>query len=351
MRKILSYTTLLVVSCFASGLAAAQTNNHFDPTGTLILPSNSSSYNQQGFNLPSAPRSSGQDVVRGAGGVSCQSAVNGNGPLLDMGVIGTNDIFSRESAAVYGRITVALGKKAKRVDCTKLYDMEIERLRMELQMMRAGTINGAGNLNNQDQLRQMMLQAERNEKFEAVTAPVQMAETPQISPLVVGGAPMAVAETELLPAPAKPESAPVIDAVLEPPAPVAQIEKPRAEPVSPPPEFAASAPALAKPVARKSDIPSRIVIEKKGNPGSSLTEDECGYYAQLGAYSNLKNVKKAWQQIKAKMPDIISDFETVAKTKEKGGSTLYLLRVGPFSKSKSADVCKHVEGGCYPIGT
>ena len=144
MRKI--YSTSFISLTWMSLLslpALAQSNSSVlgDP-GTIIVPSSSSSYNQQGFNLPSAPRSSGQDIVRGSGGISCQSSVGGNGPVLDLGVIGTNDIYSRDSTALYGRITVPLGKKPKRVDCSKLYDLEIQRLKMELQLMRAGGMGG-----------------------------------------------------------------------------------------------------------------------------------------------------------------------------------------------------------------
>lgn len=104
----------------------------------IVIPSTSSSFNQQGFNLPSSPRQSGQDIIRGAGGISCQSAVGTNGPVFDMGVIGTNDIYSRDSAALYGRITVPLGHKPKRIDCSKLYELEVERLKLEIKMMQAG---------------------------------------------------------------------------------------------------------------------------------------------------------------------------------------------------------------------
>ena len=107
-----------------------------DTASPIFLPSTSSYYNQQGFNLPSQTRPSGQDIVRGSGGISCQSAVGGAGPTLDMGVIGTEDPFGRDSASLYGRVTIPLGKKPKRVDCTRLYEMELQRLQLELEMLR-----------------------------------------------------------------------------------------------------------------------------------------------------------------------------------------------------------------------
>lgn len=144
MRKIYRKTLIcLGVISVASISAQAQTNPAFDNNAsTILVPSSSSSYNQQGFNLPTAPRGTGQDIVRGSGGISCHSSISGNGPVLDLGVIGTNDIYSRDSTAMYGRITVPLGKKPKRVDCTKLYDLEIARLKMELKLMRAGSMGG-----------------------------------------------------------------------------------------------------------------------------------------------------------------------------------------------------------------
>jgi hypothetical protein len=59
-----------------------------------------------------------------------------------MGVIGAEDVYRREGAAVYGRVVIPLGKRPRRVDCTSLYELEIERLRMELELMRMGLAVG-----------------------------------------------------------------------------------------------------------------------------------------------------------------------------------------------------------------
>lgn len=156
MRKSFS-STLTIVSLIwsvSSALASAQTlpENNNNP---IILPGTSSSYNQNGFNLPSIPNVTGQDIVRGSGGISCQSSVGSGGPNFDLGIIGSNDMYNRDSTAVYGRITVPLGKRPKRVDCTKLYDLEISRLRMELQLMRAGSMSDAL---DRDAARQVVMQ-------------------------------------------------------------------------------------------------------------------------------------------------------------------------------------------------
>ena len=135
LRRLSCALALAVAAATPVALAQSPQTGPDGPT-QILLPSTSSYYNQQGFNLPSAPRPTGQDIVRGSGGISCQSAVSGSGPMLDMGVIGTDDPFGRDSTSVYGRISVQLGKRPGRVDCTRLYDLELERLRLELSLLR-----------------------------------------------------------------------------------------------------------------------------------------------------------------------------------------------------------------------
>ncbi|MEM9422773.1 MAG: hypothetical protein AAF986_09755 [Pseudomonadota bacterium] len=110
----------------------------------IIIPSQSSVYNQNSVALPTPPNVSGQDIIRGADGTSCQSAVASGGPYVDMGVIGSQDFFSRDSSALYGRVVVPLGKRAKRVDCTRLYELEISRMKMEIELLRMGTMMSMG---------------------------------------------------------------------------------------------------------------------------------------------------------------------------------------------------------------
>ena len=157
MRKSLSTAFKLIllsgVACAGNAVAQVIPDNANNP---IILPSTSSSYNQNGFNLPTIPNVTGQDIVRGSGGISCQSSVGSGGPNFDLGVIGSNDMFDRDSMSVYGRITVPLGKRPKRVDCTRLYDLEISRLQMELQLMRAGA---SSNMLDANAARQVISQA------------------------------------------------------------------------------------------------------------------------------------------------------------------------------------------------
>ncbi|MEE2690061.1 MAG: hypothetical protein VX640_00850 [Pseudomonadota bacterium] len=120
---------------FAAPAALAQTTADGVP---IIIPSQSSIYNQNAVNLPAPPMPNGQDVVRGVSGASCQSSVGSGGPYLDLGVIGSQDVFNRETAALYGRVVIPIGERPKRVDCTRLYELEIARLKMEIDLMRLG---------------------------------------------------------------------------------------------------------------------------------------------------------------------------------------------------------------------
>ncbi|GGX72565.1 hypothetical protein GCM10011309_23650 [Litorimonas cladophorae] len=133
-------TGLGLLTLFIPLTSAAQIVGTVQENGLqqIIVPSSSSSFNQNGFNLPSQAFVSGQDVIKSTSGITCQSAIGHGGPKLDMGVIGSNDLFDRDSVSIYGRVSVPIGKRPKRVDCTQLYDLEISRLKMELQLLRAG---------------------------------------------------------------------------------------------------------------------------------------------------------------------------------------------------------------------
>jgi hypothetical protein len=89
-----------------------------------------------GFSLPGVTLPSGTDEVRAADGTSCRSAVGGNGAYLDVGVIGKQS--TSNDNAYYGRVVVPLGKMPKRLNCSALYELEIERLKLELELAKAG---------------------------------------------------------------------------------------------------------------------------------------------------------------------------------------------------------------------
>lgn len=94
--------------------------------------------NQNGFDLPGVTLPQGQDEVRAADGTTCSSAVSGSGAYMDVGIIGNNGFTGNGDFASYGRVVVPLGRKAQRLDCSKLYELEVERLRMELDLLKMG---------------------------------------------------------------------------------------------------------------------------------------------------------------------------------------------------------------------
>ncbi len=89
-----------------------------------------------GFSLPGVTLPSGTDEVRAADGTSCRSAVGGNGAYIDMGVIGKQS--TANDNAYYGRVVIPLGRNSKRLDCSQLYALEVERLKLELELAKAG---------------------------------------------------------------------------------------------------------------------------------------------------------------------------------------------------------------------
>ncbi|MEL6203012.1 MAG: hypothetical protein AAFR39_11710 [Pseudomonadota bacterium] len=103
-----------------------------------------------GFSLPGVSLPSGHDEVRAADGTTCRSAVVGSGAYLDIGVIGNpQDIGAGQSA--YGRIVIPLGlKRRQRLDCSKLYQLEVDRLATELKLMQMGLSAGVETPNDTD---------------------------------------------------------------------------------------------------------------------------------------------------------------------------------------------------------
>jgi hypothetical protein len=94
---------------------------------------------QYGVSLPNASLPSGADEVRAADGTSCRSAVGGDGAYLDVGIIGAPGRGgSSSSGAIYSRFVMPLGAKPKRLNCASLYELEIQRLKMELELARMG---------------------------------------------------------------------------------------------------------------------------------------------------------------------------------------------------------------------
>ncbi|WDI32987.1 hypothetical protein PUV54_07225 [Hyphococcus flavus] len=138
MRKVHYYAAITSLMMAFEIEAQAQQQNVQGYNPALVVPSQSSVYNQNSVYLPSPPIVHGQDIVRGASGMSCQTAVASGGAYLDVGLIGSQDVYNRDTAALYGRVVVPLGDRPERPDCTKLYKLEIARLSLELEMLRMG---------------------------------------------------------------------------------------------------------------------------------------------------------------------------------------------------------------------
>ncbi|WP_156750991.1 hypothetical protein [Mesorhizobium sp. AA23] len=94
---------------------------------------------QTGFTLPGVTLPQGQDEVHASDGTTCRSAVSGSGAYLDVGVIrGNSNSQSNSDLATYGRVVVPIGRTPKRVDCGRLYELEVERLQLELKLLKMG---------------------------------------------------------------------------------------------------------------------------------------------------------------------------------------------------------------------
>jgi hypothetical protein len=105
--------------------------------------------NQTGFTLPGVTLPQGQDEVRAADGTTCRSSISGSGAYLDVGVVGGRS--ASEGMSTYGRVVIPLGQRPTRLDCARLYALEIERLEMEIRLLKMGMARGgeapAGDVN------------------------------------------------------------------------------------------------------------------------------------------------------------------------------------------------------------
>jgi len=115
-------------------------------------------YSQANINMaiPQAQRSFQSDRVR-AGDVECSAAI-GSSTNVEFGVVGIlneNDPYANQfminqdpefyntfqdefvrDVGVYARITIPIGAPKKRLDCTELYKLELEKKRLEVLKLR-----------------------------------------------------------------------------------------------------------------------------------------------------------------------------------------------------------------------
>lgn len=97
------------------------------------------------LNLPSSPQSYASDRIR-AGQLECQNAI-GSSTNVELGVVGFLDNSGYDSpydmtqpvsgvqtnnVGVYARITIPIGAPKERLNCNSLYQLELEKKRMEV---------------------------------------------------------------------------------------------------------------------------------------------------------------------------------------------------------------------------
>lgn len=109
--------------------------------------------------LPSAPQfPQGQDRVRSADGVECSVSTAPRERFMDIGVVGgtssgagvenqypyilpgsviaPGNQYNRVSGGVYARIVINLDPERPKIDCNRLYELEIVRLRSEIEQLK-----------------------------------------------------------------------------------------------------------------------------------------------------------------------------------------------------------------------
>ena len=104
-----------------------------------------------GFYLPPAPNGpGGEDSIETSSGTRCRQSINGNGAYLDVGMAAshsngtTNDPYRHGSsvrddgneALGYARVVMPIGPKPQRIDCSRLYEMELARMKREIELLK-----------------------------------------------------------------------------------------------------------------------------------------------------------------------------------------------------------------------
>lgn len=104
-----------------------------------------------GLLLPPPPVGpGGEDSITTSEGVRCSQSINSNGGYLDLGIAGgdlssayssgdygsDNDVS--QSAVGYARVIIPLGEAPTRLNCSRLYELEIQKLKAEIEMLKVG---------------------------------------------------------------------------------------------------------------------------------------------------------------------------------------------------------------------
>lgn len=103
--------------------------------------------NSLNLNLPTAPQTYQQDRIR-AGDLDCSNAI-GSSTNLEFGVVGIiedtnpyefnqyNQTYKNKDVGVYARITIPLDGPAERINCNTLYQLELDKKRLEIMRLQA----------------------------------------------------------------------------------------------------------------------------------------------------------------------------------------------------------------------
>lgn len=106
--------------------------------------------------IPGSPTNIiGGDEIRARDGTTCKQGTH-NGPTVDLGMsssmlnsqsqnsnrssiedqLYSNGNGTNQDAGVYARLIIPIGEQPARLDCTQLYNLEIERLKLELEKLK-----------------------------------------------------------------------------------------------------------------------------------------------------------------------------------------------------------------------
>lgn len=119
--------------------------------GAFALAASAPALAGSGYYLPPAPVGpGGEDSIETASGTRCRQSINGNGAYLDVGVAGNRSTGNTDTttfsgpfdhgnsteALGYARMIVPLGHKPQRLDCSRIYEMEIQRMQREIELLK-----------------------------------------------------------------------------------------------------------------------------------------------------------------------------------------------------------------------
>ncbi len=100
----------VILAVFAVGFSSSVLANQWGPTSNI---------------------QSSSDIVRTADGASCEQSLS-TGKHMEEGSFNVDN-----SSGVYVRMVFQLGKKKSNIDCSHMYNLEVQRMELELDELRA----------------------------------------------------------------------------------------------------------------------------------------------------------------------------------------------------------------------